>query len=207
MKSLDLARIRNCAKNGTGWDLGNQVLYDLCEKYPGHANIDEIVAKIWIIGRTYAAAIERRSKAKDLKGDDFYLRAVGPIIRNARIERWLEPLGAQNEPSLRNSLEILSVHKRLTDLFYRITAQEKRSLASKYLHFHFPHLFFLYDSRAAKTINKYIPPIKIVVKPSDHDKAYASHFFRCLHLTEGINDECGVRLTPRQLDNYLLGYG
>src|SRR5438477_314230 len=42
------------------WDVGNGVLYDLCAANPEHTRDDVIIAKIWLIGRTYAAAIERR---------------------------------------------------------------------------------------------------------------------------------------------------
>jgi hypothetical protein len=41
------------------WDLGNQVLYSLCQAHPRHDHSDAIVAKVWLIGRSYAAAIER----------------------------------------------------------------------------------------------------------------------------------------------------
>ncbi len=39
--------------------VGNGILYDMCKKYPRHNNESEIIAKIWIIGRSYAASIER----------------------------------------------------------------------------------------------------------------------------------------------------
>ena len=34
------------AMGTTPWDLGNQVLYELCRQYPGHENEQEIIAKI-----------------------------------------------------------------------------------------------------------------------------------------------------------------
>jgi hypothetical protein len=40
-----------------GW--GNHILYRMCHKQPGHTNVDVIAGKIWLIGRAYAAAIER----------------------------------------------------------------------------------------------------------------------------------------------------
>lgn len=57
------------AKSQSYWDLGNKVLYDLCRKYPRHEGYPEIIAKIWIIGRSYAAAIERR-KSDAVKMDE-----------------------------------------------------------------------------------------------------------------------------------------
>lgn len=46
----------------TPWDLGNQVLYDVCRQNPDHTDEQAIIAKILLIGRTYAAAIERRGQ-------------------------------------------------------------------------------------------------------------------------------------------------
>lgn len=65
-------RVRQ-AMGTTPWDLGNQVLYDLCRQYPGHTDEQAVIAKIWLIGRTYAAAIERRWTKSELTGDRFYL--------------------------------------------------------------------------------------------------------------------------------------
>ena len=42
------------------WEYGNSVLYRMCKEQPEHKDIDVIVGKIWLIGRSYAAAIERR---------------------------------------------------------------------------------------------------------------------------------------------------
>jgi hypothetical protein len=39
-----------------------------------------------------------------------------------------------------------------------LTGLEKRALASKYLHFHLPRLFFIYDSRAAGVMRRVSPP-------------------------------------------------
>ena len=50
------------AKSREGFDIGNDVLYQMCEKYPSHTNEEEIIGKIWLIGRSYAAAIERAKK-------------------------------------------------------------------------------------------------------------------------------------------------
>ena len=42
---------------------GNDILYDMCEKKsPTHNNPEEIHSKLWLIGRAYAAALERSSK-------------------------------------------------------------------------------------------------------------------------------------------------
>ena len=76
------------------WRIGNQVLYDLCRRYPRHTVDSEIVAKIWLIGRAYSASIERgRGKAadSDLSNDRFYTEAVPKALRTSRLD---EKLGA-----------------------------------------------------------------------------------------------------------------
>lgn len=47
------------------WDVGNSVLYDMCRKYPNHGKEDEIIAKVWLIGCSYSAAIERRRNRQE----------------------------------------------------------------------------------------------------------------------------------------------
>src|SRR3954468_8779052 len=71
------------------WSIGNQVLYDLCRRYPRHTVDAEIVAKIWLIGRAYAASIERgRGKAADsgLSNDRFYTEAIPKVLRRSRLD-------------------------------------------------------------------------------------------------------------------------
>jgi len=80
MKHLKITKYDiNRAKRKAGWDFGNNILYDMCAKYPYHKHIDQIVGKIWLIGRSYAAAIERRKNAKEYN-EDFYTEVVGPVI-------------------------------------------------------------------------------------------------------------------------------
>ena len=61
------------------WEYGNSVLYRMCEEEPEHKQIDVIVGKIWLIGRSYAAAIERRKNAV-VVGDDFYYDEIAPKL-------------------------------------------------------------------------------------------------------------------------------
>jgi hypothetical protein len=61
MRSITIEDIE-AIRTKSVWDLGNDILYEMCEKYPGHDEDNEIIAKIWLIGRSYAAAIERRKR-------------------------------------------------------------------------------------------------------------------------------------------------
>ena len=66
------------AQKNSRWKFGNSILYQMCEENPLHNNADVLIGKIWLIGRSYAAAIERRKNADDYQGDDFYYDAVAP---------------------------------------------------------------------------------------------------------------------------------
>jgi len=201
-----LVQIAKCdideALANTAWDLGNQVLYDLCSEHPFHKTQQEILAKVWLIGRTYAAALERRkNKDLDATGDLFYEDKAAPEIMASPIDAWLELLKTDSKPET-----AIEIHSKLTKLFQKITKLEKRSLASKYLHFHHKDLFFIYDSRAMSAIRSLTPGYRqlpdLLVK--DPDEEYMSFFRRCLWLQSDLEKRCGYKVSPRELDKILL---
>jgi hypothetical protein len=157
-----------------------------------------------IIGRVYAAAIERRKKVEN-NSDKFYIKDVAPTIRKSKIDEWLRTLTGLERPTRENCVQIIYVHKKVTDLFKKISGLEKRSLASKYLHFHFPKLFFIYDSRSSSVLNQ-VEPSPVIWNPvfAKYDYTYARFFLRCMNFVERIDSQYRVYLTPRQLDKYLL---
>lgn len=190
------------AKSPSVWDLGNRVLYDACKTYPNHRDDAEIIGKIWLIGRAYAAAIERRKKVEET-GDRFYEKTVATAIRKSKIDTWIGSIGEGGSPG---SPDSIAVHKRVMDLFQSITGLEKRSLASKYLHFHKPDVFFIYDSRAKRAISQVVPRLNRIpeIDTRKFDMEYKSFVRRCVWLHQHIEHTYGVQLTPRELDKVLL---
>lgn len=189
------------------WDLGNDVLYHLCSNHPYHQNNEEIIAKVWLIGRAYAAAIERRKEEPGQKyeGSSFYEDVVVSKIRKSKIDKWLSSLKNFKDIDEASIPDILDVHYKVTDLFSTISGLEKRSLASKYLHFHYPNLFFIYDSRAVGAIRKFP---RIATGPSyeaeEFDDHYQRFFDKCLRLRNQIRSKHNENFTNRHLDNLLL---
>lgn len=184
------------------WDLGNEVLYDLCRKHPSHRSDDEVLAKVLLIGRVYAASIERRRDNRDIRGDDFYLDVVVPTIRRSDIDGWFQPLRPLKTPT---AAAVIPVHARLTQLFTKISGLEKRSLASKYLHFHFPKLVYIYDSRAERAIRQVTASRRRDMPDfDDYDPTYARFFLRCETLRNQLQDLLGQPVCPRELDKVLL---
>ena len=201
---IEKADVQNALAESV-WDFGNNVLYRLCEEYPEHNSPTLIVAKIWLIGRSYAAAIERRRNATG-SSDDFYERTVAPTVLKSKLGDWLARLPDRLENPWRDLRSVVAIHKRLTDVFSGITGLAKRSLASKYLHFHRPDLFFIYDARAARAISKVTPSIRRVpeIKCREADTEYLMFVRRCQWLHEDVLERFRVNLTPRQVDKILL---
>lgn len=192
------------------WSYGNKVLYDMCAEHPEHTDADVIVGKIWLIGRSYAAAIERRKGATEHSGD-FYYDVVAPKMLSIgkELDERLEGLRHYPYPTDSTLNEMLNTHKFLMDAFYDITNMEKRSLASKYLHFHCPNMFYIYDSRASQEMRKLIKPNRDDVlrhSSCSCDKEYADFSVRVLELQNIVERRCGRVFLPRELDNFLLHF-
>lgn len=197
------------------WGLGNEVLYSLCRSYPKHEDENHIFAKIWLIGRAYSASIERRrskNQERKLQNWDYYKMAV-ETIKNSDIDQWISDL--KKEIPAKRFQRIIFTHGKVVELFREISGIYKRSLASKYLHFHFPDYFFIYDSRAVNAIKNYKhlrgegnrPSLEEceIEEGSKIDKNYYAFVCNCLNLQDYVRTTYNVSLDPRQIDRILLG--
>jgi len=191
------------------WDFSNEILYSMCRENFTHKNTDKIIGKTVLIGRTYAAAIERRkNKTEQEQNDNFYIDKVAPEFKKPKLDFYLENLKHETELTEKNIPEILKVHFYLTDLIKDLTEQNKRSFSSKYLHFHLPHLFFIYDTRAVKGIgllkNKFQYKYKEQINKEKVDKEYASFLYKCFVQKNKLENEFDRKISPRHLDNILM---
>ena len=99
----------------------------------------------------------------------------------------------------------MKVHGYTTDLFYGISGLEKRALASKYLHFHVPSLFYIYDSRAAEAIREFSSDLPRLSRSGAGDDGYRKFAERC-HISVTCARRFSLDLLPRHVDNLLLGF-
>jgi len=200
------------AKEHDIWRFGNNVLYDLCENHPKHDSEEIVAAKIWILGRTYAAPIERRIIHRELDADSFYTKIVVTEIMKSEIDTCICSLRQFSEIDNASIGRILQTHKQLTDLFKHISGRKLRSLASKYLHFHLPNLFYIFDTNAVGVVNKITKEItkeyrfkdNIIEKRKIYDEEYGRFFSKAFQLAQWIRKKFETELTPRQLDRLLL---
>jgi hypothetical protein len=189
------------------WDFGNQILYKLCQENLQHKHDNIILTKVLFIGRIYSAAIERRRNKKNSNNDNFYISSVAPAFKNSKLDKQISELKTlQLKPD--NIPKILEVHNDLIKMLSRITDLDKRSFASKYLHFHLPHLYFIYDSRALTALREFTSRVskelRNIPRLSQVDKDYATFFCKCFDVKRRIEQEHKTKLTTRQFDNILI---
>lgn len=196
-----------------GDQFGNRMLYEMCERFPLHQDADVVSGKVWLIGRSYAVAIER-AKSKELINDDFYEKSV-PKIFLEHYRQFDEDLIKLKSRRLspETITDVLKIHKRLIEGVKKITGHENRSFCSKYLHFHARELFFIYDSRARSSLaalvrglglrKTYQETVKNYAK-SDCDREYMEFCIRGLVLSDMLEKKFGAKLNTRQVDNLLI---
>jgi hypothetical protein len=210
---IDKEKFKSCTTSI--WDFENKVLYDLCRNYSQHNKEEEVLAKTMIIGRTYAAAIERRKNKNAMEtGDDFYMR-VAKILIGSKIDELINNLKKFNDFNEESIKEIVIVHTYLVGLLYPLTKQNKISFASKYLHFHHK-IVPMIDSRAINNMRhifkgdrSYRELVKKLLKEClGSNKEYVGFCCKYLLLYNFIKENCSDCLSKenpiRQIDNYLL---
>ena len=204
--SITKTEINRIVGQPDAWSLGNRVLYDLCAACPGHTDDSEIVAKVWLIGRAYAASIERARSggiSSEASNDDFYVSVVAPALRRSKLDSHIESVRRLNSADPARVVAALEAHGYLVQLFKRLTNKGKRSLASKYLHFHLPEAFFIYDSRAVTAMRRLAPEPVPVRVPRSADREYAKFVASACGLQRAC-EKLGIQATPRQIDRILL---
>jgi hypothetical protein len=173
-----------------------RALYDLCFMYRHHRR-DEIVAdKLRLITRLYTDSLSWPGKA-------FCAESTAHNLTQSPVDHWF---GAISTAEHLDSGLLLELHKRLMGVFSDISEDEARSLASKYLHFHFPELFFVYDTRIATAISLLMEGDCGFLALAEFDPAYGRFHACCRKLTERITPLVGRRLSPRELDRVLRAW-
>ena len=176
------------------------ILYRLCRRYPDHRDAKGVTAKMLVIGRVYAAAAERgrsAGSAAESSGDEFYVRDLPRAIRTSGLYAKICALRRFRSTTDQNVQQVLLAHSELMVVLRDLTGLEKRALASKYLHFHLPKLFFIFDSRAQCMIRSLstVPRRNSILRVSGGDSEYARFVVRSLALRAELENRFGVRLT------------
>lgn len=173
-----------------------RALYDLCFMHRHHMRDDIVVDKLRLIMRLYADAPTWPDKA-------FSAKATAHRLSHSPVDHWF---GALSSAEALDSSLPPELHKRLMEVFSDMREDEARSLASKYLHFHFPELFHVYDSRIAAAIALLMHDACGVPATAGCDLVYGRFHACCRKLTERIAPLVGRRLSPREMDRVLRAW-
>ncbi len=205
-------------KNIDIWKYANKVLYEMCSKSPKHEEKSVIAGKLLIIGRTYSAAFERRKTNDGRDTECFYTEAI-QLEKWKNVDRWLRLCDKAKLKGRKELLkEVILTHKKLVNLMSKSMkvnenddgGMDKTSLASKYLHFHRPDYFYIYDSRAKSAVGKCLEgriteEDKCYGDIKEYDNEYALFVSKVekvnCYLEEKREKE---KLSPREMDNFLL---
>ncbi len=173
-----------------------RALYDLCFMHRHHMRDDIVADKLRLIMRLY-------SESPAWPGGAFSAEATAHTLSRSSVDHWF---GALSTAEALDSSLLLELHKRLMDVFSDLSEEEARSLASKYLHFHFPELFHVYDSRIASALSLLMGAEGGYLALAAYDPAYGRFHAGCRKLTERIAPLVGRNLSPRELDTVLRGW-
>lgn len=189
----------------------NDVLYRMCDQMPEHGEPGEVRAKVVIIGRTYAAGLERHT------GGD--IQAVTTAL--VKTSGWLDPaiselrvLGKDDHfPTFERLNAIARTHKRMTDALGRLArnGNSLRSFVSKYLHFHAP-VVPLYDQYAAACLRDWYPWRTVIAPVVPIGKIDGVYWQHCVRVANVVDEWTRLKLdkppigppTARNIDSYAL---
>ncbi len=172
-----------------------RALYELCFMHRHHFRDDIVADKLRMLVRLCAE--------RGILVQNFSPEYVAHRLGRAHVDRWFGGLATAEKLDVALLLE---VHKHMMRLFDDLGEAEARSLASKYLHFHFPELFFVFDSRvdaAAMTLGEGECGYLAL---NEHDPVYGRFYACARKLTDKMMPLVGRRLSPRELDRVLRAW-
>jgi len=183
------------ALTGTTPDPRTRALYELCFMHRHHFQDDIVADKLRMIVRVCAD--------QGLRVKNFSSELVAHLLGRSGIDRWFAGLATAEhlDPAL-----VFELHKRVMDVFGDLPEVQARSLASKYLHYHFPELIYVYDAGLETAAFDLGQGECGYLARSEHDPVYGSFFACCRKLTDKLSALAGHRLSPRELDLVLRAW-
>lgn len=187
----------------------NKALYSFVQENPSHTDHAQVASKALVIGRSLAASVERRTKGDEdgYEGSTggFYARLAKSVCASdVGLEASFLPVGERLAGSICTAVN--KVHSRLCEAISKVTNKDASSFASKYLHFHYPTLFPMVDSRAREALKWIADEEGLVFAPTTAgmSKNYATYVDFYIGVRSLFEEELGRPISLRQMDNILL---
>lgn len=172
-----------------------RALYELCFMHRHHLRDDIVADKLRMLVRLCAE--------RGIVVSNFSPEYVAHRLGRAEVDRWFGGLATAEKLDVALLLE---VHKHMMRVFDDLGEVEARSLASKYLHFHFPELFFVFDARVEAAAIALGEGDCGYLALSEHDPTYGRFYACARKLVDKIAPLVGRRLSPRELDRVLRAW-
>lgn len=188
------------------WGLVDEVLYGICREHPGHDDLRAVTAKLALVGRVYAAGLERRVTPPP--GQQAIVVIAGYVLEHGtEIDDLIRALDSVDDPLDASAMtSIVEQHGRLTQLLQKVATDGKapRSFASKYLHFHRP-VVPIFDEYARQKLTRLVrwessyAPFPL---PPHGDHEYWKYCVRFFRLYDACR-QAGTGATVKELDAFL----
>jgi hypothetical protein len=193
-------------KRGTGKYDGafrvlDDVLYDVCRDHPDHTDVTSVLAKLWLIGRTFTTGIERAVESDGSLGSALITLADHMLKNGRQLNQLFGELRAITDLTESNAEQIVALHGQFLRILGKRTRRPPRSFASKYLHFHC-RAVPLYDRNAVMKLNRIVPWKLVTTEfniPRGADERYGYFMMHFLTLRRA-----NPKLSVRELDGHLL---
>lgn len=176
-------------------DPRTRALYELCFLHRHHFQDDIVADKLRMMARVCAE--------HGMEVRDFSPELAAHRLGLSGIDRGFA--GIATAEHLDHTL-VYDLHKRVMDVFDDLPAAQARSLASRYLHFHFPELFHIHDERVEAAAYELGGGECGYLVRSEHDPDYGRFFACCRKLSDRFMLMAGRRLNPRELDRILRAW-
>jgi hypothetical protein len=198
----------------SGDNYENQVLYAMCFDRPEHGDPFVTAGKMLMIGRVYSASPERKAGKAAVAGENLFT-ILAERLAATHIDERLAAIPFETRLSEDLVPKVLALHGLLNTEVREGThrwsvtqgAPQRVSFASKYLHFHRPNAFPLFDRYACLGLASLTKGFRYENRCSDVtiNKDYQRFVGRLLHFVAQRSPEAGW--TPRSLDTMLVNAG
>lgn len=186
---------------------GKKTLFDMCRQ-SAPKDVEATASKLWLIGRSHAAALERRQAETENGYVADYQIVARAIVKDSRLAALVHSLGhtmsAERLYDREHLADIQKASERLAAIFKQHTGEWKISLASKYLHFHAP-VVPIYDAISVNALTRLVRKSEIPKAASAcwKNTGYGRHLARFAAAYAILRSE-GYEVDAKTMDVFLL---
>lgn len=162
------------------WATLDKHLLAACEADPSHTDVHAVFAKVALVNRVYRTNLRFGGKDAEWR--------IAEHMTAAALDHAFVGLDGTERFSEATFQSVVKAHQDLLSVVWTATKRTEVSFASKYLHFHFPRLFPIYNSFAVRTAASLapLPEVAVAITPDLWSRKYEAHCLRVLALVDAL---------------------